>query len=83
MSVVGHSLRGRSSGKSSHARCDAERGSQFRTLAATLRAVAPSQMLPSGRSSQCDRVMSHWQRAALQDLPATLDEAQRARSTRL
>jgi hypothetical protein len=40
MSHEGHSLQGRPSGKSSHVRCDAESGSQFRTLAATLRAVA-------------------------------------------
>ena len=36
MSVPGHSLQGRPSGKSSHVRRDAESGSQFRTLAATL-----------------------------------------------
>ena len=38
MSVPGHSLQGRPSGKFSHERGDAESGSQFRTLAATLRA---------------------------------------------
>jgi hypothetical protein len=36
-SEMGHSLQGRPSGKFSHVRCDAESGSQFRTLAATLR----------------------------------------------
>jgi len=39
MSALSHSLRGRPSGKLSHVRCDAESGSQFRTLAATLRAL--------------------------------------------
>jgi hypothetical protein len=36
MTALGHSLQGRPRGKSSHVRCDAESGSQFRTLAATL-----------------------------------------------
>jgi hypothetical protein len=36
----GHSLQGRPSGKFSHERGDAESGSQFRTLAATLQAFA-------------------------------------------
>jgi hypothetical protein len=40
MTVRGHSLQGRPSGKSSHVRCDAESVGQFRMLAATLRAVA-------------------------------------------
>jgi Putative transposase of IS4/5 family (DUF4096) len=39
MSESGHSLQGRPSGKFSHVRCDAESGSQLRTLAATLRAL--------------------------------------------
>jgi transposase len=39
MSQLGHSLQGRPSGKSSRVRCDAESGSQFRTLAAALRAL--------------------------------------------
>ena len=47
-----HSPPGRSSGKSSHVRADAESGSQFRKLAATLRAVARRICINHSREAQ-------------------------------
>jgi hypothetical protein len=69
MSDLGHSLQGRPSGKSRHVRCDAESGSQFRTLA-TLRAATPLY----GRPFKCKACGSREVTLFTVDSQAELDE---------